>query len=104
VIEKLPFEVPSELRRRREARIRDTGGDAFEVHTLGKMLLNLKQMIGRLIRTEDDRGIAVVVDPRRERPYFERLSAALPPGSDFQVATRAELPGLVEELELGKTR
>jgi ATP-dependent DNA helicase DinG len=101
VIEKLPFEVPTELRRRREARVRDAGGDAFERYTLGKMLLNLKQMVGRLIRSEDDRGIVVVVDPRRDRPYFEGLSAALPPGCGFQIASRAELPGLLAELGLG---
>ena len=101
VIEKLPFEVPTELRRRREARVRDAGGDAFERYTLGKMLLNLKQMVGRLIRSEDDRGIVVVVDPRRDRPYFERLSAALPPGCGFQIASRAELPALIAELGLG---
>jgi ATP-dependent DNA helicase DinG len=102
VIEKLPFEVPTELRRRREARVRDAGGDAFELSTLGVMLLNLKQMVGRLIRSEDDRGLVVVVDPRRERPYFERISAALPRGCSFAVATRAELPALVAELGLGR--
>jgi len=102
VIEKLPFEVPTELRRRREARVRDAGGDAFELRTLGVMLLNLKQMIGRLIRTEDDRGLVVVVDPRRDRDYFERISAALPPGVGFTVASRAELPALIAELGLGR--
>lgn len=102
VIEKLPFEVPTELRRRREARVRDAGSDAFELATLGVMLLNLKQMVGRLIRSEDDRGLVVVVDPRRERPYFERISAALPRGCSFAVATRSELPALIAELGLGK--
>jgi ATP-dependent DNA helicase DinG len=102
VIEKLPFEVPTELRRRREARVREAGGDAFELATLGVMLLNLKQMVGRLIRSEDDRGLVVVVDPRRDRDYFNRISAALPPGSAFSVASRAELPALIAELGLGK--
>ena len=46
VIEKLPFEVPTELRKRREARIKAAGRDAFDRYTLGKMLLNLKQMTG----------------------------------------------------------
>jgi ATP-dependent DNA helicase DinG len=101
VIEKLPFEVPTELRRRREARVRSAGGDAFELSTLGVMLLNLKQMVGRLIRSEDDRGLVVVVDSRSERPYFERVSAALPPGVGFRVASRAQLPALIAELGLG---
>jgi ATP-dependent DNA helicase DinG len=97
VIEKLPFEVPTELRRRREARLRSQGDDAFERFTLGVMLLNLKQMIGRLIRSEEDRGVVVIVDPRSDRSYFERLDEALPPGCGVQLVDRAELPGLLAE-------
>ena len=71
VIEKLPFEVPTELRKRREARIKQAGHDAFERYTLGKMLLNLKQMTGRLIRTEEDRGIVVIVEGRTRPPLLQ---------------------------------
>jgi len=98
VIEKLPFEVPTELRRRREARVREHGGDPFELYTLGKMLLNLKQMVGRLVRSEEDRGIVVIVDPRSDRPYFERLSGALPPGVAVELLSREELREAVAEL------
>ena len=101
VIEKLPFEVPTELRRRREGRVRDEGGDAFERYTLGKMLLNLKQMVGRLVRSEDDRGLVVVVDARPDKAYFERLSSALPPGCAVRLARREELPAILGELGLG---
>ena len=97
VIEKLPFEVPTELRRRREARLRAEGSDAFERQALGKMLLNLKQMVGRLIRSEDDRGLVVIVEPRSDRPYFERLGEALPRGCAVRTATRAELCALLDE-------
>ncbi len=86
VIEKLPFEVPTELRRRREARIRAEGFDAFERFSLGKMLLHLKQMTGRLIRTEEDRGIAVIVEGRTNRSYFDKLVCALPPGVELETA------------------
>lgn len=98
VIEKLPFEVPTELRRRREARLRAEGDDAFERHALGKMLLNLKQMVGRLIRSEEDRGLVVIVEPRSDRPYFERLGEALPRGCSVRVATRVELAALLDEV------
>ena len=73
----------------------------FERATMGKMLLHLKQMVGRLIRSEDDRGLVVVVDPRRDRAYFERISAALPRGVEFTVAARTQLPALIAELGLG---
>jgi Rad3-related DNA helicase len=98
VIEKLPFEVPTELRKRREARIRRAGHDAFERFTMGKMLLNLKQMTGRLIRTEEDRGIAVIVEGRTDRRYFARLGEALPGGCGVARASRAELAALLAEV------
>jgi ATP-dependent DNA helicase DinG len=100
VIEKLPFEVPNELRRRREARVRDEGGDPFERYTLGKMLLNLKQMIGRLIRSEEDRGVVVIVDARRDRRYFERLAEALPEGCTVETLDREGLLELMADLGL----
>ncbi len=103
VIEKLPFEVPTELRRRREQRLRAAGADAFERYTLGKMLLNLKQMVGRLIRTEEDRGVVVIVEGRTDRPYFSRLAAALPPGCQVTTARRDELDRLLGEVGIGTT-
>jgi ATP-dependent DNA helicase DinG len=101
VIEKLPFEVPTELRRRREALLRARGLNAFARYSTGKMLLHLKQMVGRLIRSEDDRGVAVIVEGRRDRSYFRRLGEALPPGCGVRVARREELPSLLAELGLG---
>jgi ATP-dependent DNA helicase DinG len=104
VIEKLPFEVPTELRRRREARLRAEGSDAFERQALGKMLLNLKQMVGRLIRSEDDRGLVVIVEPRSDRPYFERLGEALPRGCHVRLVTREALAGLLDEAGVPRAR
>jgi ATP-dependent DNA helicase DinG len=98
VIEKLPFEVPTELRRRRDARLRAAGEDPFERATLGKMLLNLKQMTGRLIRGEEDRGIVVIVEARPDRRYFSRLDEALPPGSQVRLARIADLGALLAEV------
>jgi ATP-dependent DNA helicase DinG len=98
VIEKLPFEVPTELRRRRDARLRAAGEDPFERASLGKMLLNLKQMAGRLIRSETDRGIAVIVEARPDRRYFSRLPEALPPGCPLRVARIDALAALLAEV------
>ncbi|MCH2169451.1 hypothetical protein MK489_01595 [Myxococcota bacterium] len=100
VIEKLPFEVPTELRRRRVRRLETDGEPAFERYTLGKMLLNLKQMVGRLIRTEDDRGVVVVVEGRTDKRYFSRLSDALPEACHVVEIRRDELAEYLEELEL----
>jgi ATP-dependent DNA helicase DinG len=98
VIEKLPFEVPTELRKRREARLRAAGEDAFTRYTLGKMLLNLKQMTGRLIRAEEDRGIAVIVEGRPDRKYFRRLGDALPAECEVRLVEARDLPQLLAEV------
>ena len=68
---------------------------------LGKMLLHLKQMSGRLIRSETDRGLVVIVDARRDRGYFSRLVDAFPEGVDMEVAAIDELPEIVRALRLG---
>lgn len=98
VIEKLPFEVPTELRRRREARIKAAGEDSFDRYTMGKMLLNLKQMSGRLIRTEDDRGLVVIVEGRTDRRYFARLREAFPSATEIEVGRRSDLTELLRQV------
>jgi ATP-dependent DNA helicase DinG len=101
VIEKLPFEVPTELRKRREERLRERGEDAFDRHTLGRMLLYLKQMTGRLIRTEEDRGVVVIVDARPRMRYFQRLAESLPPGVGVRVIRREDLAAVLAEVGIG---
>ena len=101
VIEKLPFDVPTELRARRDERLRAEGDNPFQRSSLGRMLLHLKQMSGRLIRSETDRGMVVIVDARQDRGYFRRLSDAFPPGTKIEIAPRESLPGIARELGLG---
>ena len=80
VIEKLPFDVPGDpLIQRRTELIERAGGSGFYDYSVPRMLLRLKQMIGRLIRTPTDRGMVVIVEARCDRAYFERLQEALPP-------------------------
>jgi len=98
VIEKLPFEVPTELRRRRDRRLEERGIRSFEKVTLGRMLLNLKQMVGRLIRSEEDRGIVVIVEGRTDKGYFRRLPDALPEGCQIRVAQAHELGAILAEV------
>ena len=58
------------------------------------MLLNLKQMSGRLIRSEDDRGLVVIVEPRREKRLLPPAREALPPGVPI-VPARAREPARI---------
>ncbi len=101
VIEKLPFEVPTELRKRREARLRERGIHPFARYAMGRMLLNLKQMVGRLIRSETDRGVVIIVEGRSEKPYFRRLVEAVPEGCDVRVVRSTELLSVLDAVGIG---
>jgi len=81
LIDKLPFPPPNDpLVVARVRRIRDAGGDPFAEFHLAEAAVSLKQGAGRLIRSETDRGLLVVTDPRLARQgYGRRLMAALPP-------------------------
>jgi len=65
IITKLPFRVPSEpvLEARLEA-IRAGGGNPFGDYQLPAAVLKLKQGFGRLIRSSQDHGMVVILDPR----------------------------------------
>ena len=80
VIDKLPFPPPNDpLVEARVRQIEERGGNAFQEHFVAEAAISLKQGGGRLIRTERDRGLLVVCDPRMvQMPYGARLRAALP--------------------------
>jgi ATP-dependent DNA helicase DinG len=98
VIEKLPFDVPGDpLIQRRGELIERDGGNSFMDFMLPRMLLRLKQMIGRLIRTPNDRGVVVIVEPRCDRRYFEKIYDALPPKARGQRVRLSELPRILDD-------
>jgi len=81
VIEKLPFASPDDaLTRARIEHLKATGGNAFREYQLPEAALALKQGVGRLIRSETDRGVVVICDPRLvDKPYGRVFRASLPP-------------------------
>jgi ATP-dependent DNA helicase DinG len=81
VIDKLPFPPPNDpLVEARVRQLRDQGRDAFNDYFVAEAAVSLKQGAGRLIRSETDRGLLVVCDPRMvQMGYGRRLRAALPP-------------------------
>ena len=81
VIEKLPFASPDDaLTRARIEHLKANGGNAFREYQLPEAALALKQGVGRLIRSETDRGVVVICDPRlTDKPYGRVFRHCLPP-------------------------
>jgi ATP-dependent DNA helicase DinG len=98
VIEKLPFDVPGDpLLQLRSEVLFGRGSRVFGDYQVPRMLLRLKQMMGRLIRTPTDRGIIVLVEPRADKPYFRRVVATLPPGARHHLVRLDDLDLVVED-------
>lgn len=92
IIDKLPFEAPTPLNTAQEAALRERARAQgmperqiewypFEALRVPKMIIDLKQGSGRLIRTHSDWGVIAILDSRlRAAQYARRLVLpALPP-------------------------
>jgi ATP-dependent DNA helicase DinG len=81
VIDKLPFPPPNDpLVEARSQRLESLGKSSFSDYSLPEAAVALTQGAGRLIRSENDRGLLVVCDPRLTgMSYGKRLMSSLPP-------------------------
>jgi len=80
IIDKLPFAPHRDpVIEHRGQRIRDAGGNPFTQYALPEAILALKQGVGRLIRTETDRGVMAILDSRiNTKRYGPQVIASLP--------------------------
>jgi ATP-dependent DNA helicase DinG len=80
ILTRLPFAVPDHpLTQAKCERIIAQGGDAFREFSLPEALLKFRQGVGRLIRTQQDKGIVVILDNRiLSKPYGKAFLAVLP--------------------------
>src|SRR5690606_3604709 len=81
IIDRLPFASPEDPVLRARARaLREQGGNPFSDFQVPEAAIALKQGVGRLIRSEQDRGVVAILDPRLTgKGYGKQLLAALPP-------------------------
>ncbi len=81
LIDKLPFPPPNDpLVEARVKRLESEGRNPFSDYFIAEAAVSLKQGAGRLIRSESDRGLLVICDPRMAgMNYGKRLREALPP-------------------------
>ena len=89
IIDKLPFAVPSDpVVAARMKAIESDGGNAFAEYQIPSAVIALKQGFGRLIRSLNDRGVLVLLDPRLQRQrYGHVFMESLPP---YRVTQRLE--------------
>lgn len=81
VIDKLPFDPPDDpVHEARIAQMKAAGENWFGTYVLPQAVLRLKQGIGRLLRTRQDRGVMAILDTRlHTKGYGKLVLDALPP-------------------------
>jgi len=101
VIAKLPFPRQDALFRARARAADEAGHDWFRSFYLPEAVLRFRQGCGRLIRSENDRGVLVVLDHRlTQRTYEAAFVESLPPMPVVR-ALPDELPQVVGDLLAG---
>lgn len=83
IITKLPFDVPTDpiIRARCNNIDNNDNGRSFIKLIVPNAIIKMKQGVGRLIRSEEDRGIVLILDNRmKTKGYGRKLYNSLPPG------------------------
>jgi ATP-dependent DNA helicase DinG len=81
IIDRLPFAVPTDpVVQARMRAIEENGGSPFFEYQVPSAVITLKQGFGRLIRSLEDRGVLMLLDPRIQRQRYGRVFLeSLPP-------------------------
>ncbi len=81
IIDRLPFTSPQDpVHAARQKLARDRGQSPFNTVDIPPTAVALQQAVGRLLRTESDRGVVMLGDTRLvSKGYGRTLRASLPP-------------------------
>ncbi|NLC52442.1 MAG: hypothetical protein GX770_00545 [Firmicutes bacterium] len=98
IIMRLPFRVPTEplFQAKWEALMKE-GKNPFLDLSLPEAVIKFKQGFGRLIRSQNDRGVVVILDQRIMSKQYGRVFLGSLPGGKIVNASRTELPLLIEK-------
>ena len=89
IITRLPFDPPTHpITEAKCEHIRAAGGNPFNDLTLPDALIKFRQGVGRLIRTQTDRGLVTLLDSRLLAKSYGRLFLDGLPQPEFTVLTR----------------
>lgn len=79
VIDKLPFSPPDDpVQKTRVEQMKAAGEDWWNGYVIPQVVLQLKQGVGRLIRTDTDRGVMAILDARLHMHNYGHILPALP--------------------------
>lgn len=81
IIDRLPFPPPDDpIVAARSRLLEESGVDAFDALMVPAAIVRLKQGLGRLIRSQTDRGLMCILDGRiTTKAYGRRIMESLPP-------------------------
>ena len=99
IIVKLPFDVPTDPINRARSDYIDRTSDrgSFITLALPNAMIKMKQGVGRLIRSENDKGVVLILDGRISRKSYSRLLFASIPEGYYPEDTLVEnIPGKIE--------
>jgi ATP-dependent DNA helicase DinG len=89
IIAKLPFSPPTHpIAEAKSEHIRERGGDAFNELTMPEAVIKFRQGVGRLIRTQEDRGLVTILDSRVLSKSYGRIFMESLPNGHFERLTR----------------
>ena len=99
IVTRLPFDAPDEAFTKAEHQLlKRNGKNPFYSSELPKATIRLRQGIGRLLRTPDDYGVAVVLDSRLDhRRYGKTIIKALPDDLKVSAVETNQIAQLVKK-------
>ena len=97
-IVKLPFGVPDEpYSEAKQEEIRACGGNPFIEYVVPQSVIRFRQGVGRLIRSESDRGVLIILDPRISTKRYGKMFVDSLPTRAIDVFSIDELLMKMEE-------